>query len=53
MNDNDLKEVLFDIYCKTCKHEKLDGWKDPCNECLESGMNEGTDKPVCWEEKEK
>ena len=53
MNDSDLKEVRFDIYCKTCEHEKLDGFKEPCNECLEFGMNEGTDRPVLWEEKKK
>ncbi len=52
MADNNYKEVDFEKYCKICKHEKLDEYKDPCNECLESGMNEGTEKPVLWEEKE-
>ncbi len=51
MEYDSLREVRFDNYCKTCKHEKLDEHKDPCNECLESGMNDGTDKPVLWEEK--
>ena len=52
MNDNNLKEVRFDIHCKTCKYERVEGFRDPCDECLESAMNEGTEKPVCWEEKE-
>ncbi len=49
---NETKEVRFDIYCKTCKYAKLPEYYDPCNECLESGMNEETEKPVYWEEKE-
>lgn len=50
--DESYKEVEFEKYCKTCKHEKKDEKFDPCCECLEQGMNEGTVKPICWEEKE-
>lgn len=52
MNDNNMREVRFDLYCGTCIYDKLEGWKSPCNDCLEIGMNEGTDKPVCWKGKE-
>lgn len=45
------KEVNFYQYCKTCKHEKLKGRDDPCNECLEEGMNKHSHKPVNWEKK--
>lgn len=45
------KEVYFEKYCKTCKHEKLEEQKDPCNECLESPVNLYSHKPVRWEEK--
>ena len=45
MGDSELKEVRFDKYCKTCKHYILEEYKDPCNECLEIGMREGTEKP--------
>lgn len=51
MNINNMREVKFAKYCPLCKHWKSDEFKDPCNECLESGMNEETDRPVCWEEK--
>ena len=45
-------EVYFDKYCKTCKHEKVNEVEDPCNDCLDYGMNEQSRKPVKWEEKE-
>lgn len=44
--DNNFKEVRFDKYCKKCKHHDVKEYEDPCNECLESGMNEGSEKPV-------
>lgn len=47
---NNWVAVRFDIYCLTCKYYHLHEFEDPCNECLESGMNEGTDLPVLWEE---
>lgn len=50
--DSDNKEVRFDIYCQTCKHWNLNEVKDPCNECLEVAMREGTEKPDKWEKKE-
>lgn len=46
------KFVAFEAYCKKCKYEELDGWKDPCNECLTVGGREGTEKPLKFEEKE-
>lgn len=47
------KEVYFDRYCKTCKNEKLEENRDPCNECLDYGCNTDSHKPVKWEEKKK
>ena len=47
------KEVYFDKYCKTCKHEKLKEEADPCDECLENPVNTDSHKPVRWEEKTK
>lgn len=46
------KEVRFDQYCKTCKYVNMPGHKDPCNDCLDYGVNVQTSKPVRWEEKE-
>ena len=45
------KEVYFDLYCKTCKHETLDEKDDPCNDCLDNSVNLYSHKPVRWEEK--
>lgn len=47
------KEVYFNEYCKTCKHEKLSEQDDPCFECLNEPVNLYSHKPVNWEEKEK
>ena len=50
MEDN-YKEVYFDQYCKTCKHENLPETDDPCNECLQETVNVYSHKPVKWKEK--
>lgn len=47
--DENLKEVRFDIYCGKCKYSARDEAKDPCNECLEVGMRDGTHVPEYWE----
>ena len=46
-----MKEVRFDRYCKLCKYKDLEEAKDPCNECLDTGMREGTCKPIYYEPK--
>lgn len=43
------KEVYFDVYCKSCKYQKLKEDKDPCNTCLSQGWNENTHKPIKYE----
>ena len=45
------KEVYFDQYCKSCKHEKLKEEENPCCECLRHPTNEYSHKPVMYEEK--
>lgn len=49
--EDEYKEVLFDKYCKTCKHEKTDEKLRPCCDCLEHPTNLYSEKPVYWEEK--
>lgn len=53
--DNDLyfKEVYFDQYCKTCKHEKEDENDEDsaCFECLHVPARQFSHKPEKWEEK--
>lgn len=52
--DSDYKEVYFDEYCKTCKHEKAQETEgSPCDECLDNPINLYSHKPVKWVEKEK
>lgn len=48
---NEYKEVRFDKYCKTCKHEKIKDTDEPCNECLDNPTNYASIKPVNYEEK--
>lgn len=47
---NDTKEVLFEEYCKLCKHFSKDDCDDPCNECLSASYNIDSHKPVNFEE---
>ena len=49
--DENLKEVRFDIYCDRCKYRDYKEGQDPCNDCLEVGMREGTHVPEHWEGK--
>lgn len=51
MEANSEKEVYFDQYCKTCKHEKSKETDDPCDNCLAEPVNMYSHKPVCWEDK--
>ena len=51
MNDENLQEVYYDRYCKTCEHKKLPEEADPCDECLSNPVNYATHKPMNWEGK--
>lgn len=45
------KEVYFDQYCKTCKHEKKAEDEDPCYDCLAEPVNIDSHKPIYHKEK--
>ena len=49
--NSEYKEVDFKSYCDKCKHRDIHEKMDPCNDCLEIGMREGTSKPEYFEEK--
>lgn len=49
----DYKEVYFGTYCKTCKHRDLNGYEEPCDECLSVFANLYSHKPVKYEENSK
>lgn len=43
------KFVEFDKWCEKCKNYKKSPTDDPCNECLTHPVNDGSRKPVCFE----
>lgn len=45
------KQVRWDRFCYRCEHEKLDENEEPCCDCLEVFVREGTDEPEYFEEK--
>lgn len=47
-----LHQVDFYKYCPICKHKDLEEWKDPCNICLNSPVNEDSYRPTYFEEGE-
>lgn len=47
---NNQKEVLFNLYCKLCKHWGKKEDEYPCEECLNEGFNIDSHKPVKWQE---
>jgi hypothetical protein len=47
--DSEYKEVRFDKYCETCRYKDIPEEEDPCNGCLEHGMNLYSEKPVNYE----
>ena len=49
MEINNLKEVYYDQYCKTCRHKECAEAEDPCHECLTECVNVNSHKPVRWE----
>ena len=49
----DLMEVYFHKYCKTCVNKDVNEAEDPCDECLANPVNSCSHKPVNWKEKSK
>lgn len=42
--------VDFNKYCSKCKHRDLDEKHEPCNTCLEHGVNFDSEKPFNYKE---
>lgn len=53
MTRDNYKEVYYDQYCKTCKHEKCDSSDEPCYHCLDDPVRLYSHKPVAYEPKKK
>lgn len=48
--EEQLKEVYFDQYCKSCENWKLKESEEPCNHCLSVPANVNSHKPVDYKE---
>lgn len=48
---SEFKEVLFDEFCKLCKHYDKDELEEPCCCCLTQSVNLYSHRPVKWEDK--
>lgn len=44
------KIVEYDEWCAKCKHILAKDSDDPCNECLNTPVNQGSKKPINYEE---
>mgnify|MGYP003533536797 CR=1 FL=1 len=44
--DEQMKEVYFDEYCRSCEHFSVKEYEDPCDECLSNPSNVYSHKPV-------
>lgn len=53
MDEYGYKEVRFDYFCNICKYNDVKEVRNPCNECLEVGMRDGTNVPIKYEERKK
>lgn len=51
MNEDGYKEVLYDVYCKKCKHFSTKDTDEPCNECLGNPIRQYSHKPMNFVEK--
>ena len=49
--ENQMKIVNFDKYCSSCMYSEVKETDDPCNECLTSGANLYSDRPIKYREK--
>ena len=48
-SQNNMKEVRFDEWCKSCKFFKTSEKDDPCFTCLENGGNVYSHIPVRYD----
>ena len=49
----DKREVWCASYCKKCKYKDLEGYEEPCNECLNQPFMIDSHKPLNFKEEDK
>lgn len=50
-NNDGLKIVHFDEYCKTCASKDVKQHEEPCCSCLDEPVRPNSHKPVKYEER--
>ena len=51
MQPNELKEVDFYKYCKTCQYKNAQESEEPCCYCVAEPINQWSHKPTKWKER--
>ena len=51
MNEENMKIVEFEKYCKTCVHKDIAESEHPCFECLDEPAVQYSHKPIKYEKK--
>lgn len=51
MQPNEMKEVYFYKYCKTCQYKNAQEQEEPCTECLTHPVNQWSHKPLKYKER--
>lgn len=52
MNSEGQKFVNYRLYCPKCKSYSVPQDEEPCNECLTYPVNDNSEKPINYKEKE-
>lgn len=48
-NEDDMKEVDFELHCPKCKHRTKETWEHPCTVCIPISARYGTCVPIEYE----
>ena len=48
--ESNTKEVYYHEYCPKCEHYEVEGYQEPCNECLAQSYNYNSHKPINFHE---
>lgn len=51
MQPNEMKEVDFYTYCKTCQYKNATEQEEPCCDCVAEPVNQWSHKPIKWKER--
>lgn len=49
LENTDVKDLYFGLYCKTCRYYFMPANKRPCRDCIGEPLNQETHRPQKWE----